>query len=82
MNETELKAKLNQVLDGLVMTQYQRDTLRDIIVQINAAATTESDSLQTLSATNKFESIQQLEADADISDVITTVNQIISALKS
>ena len=82
MNETELKAKLNQVLEGLVMTQYQRDTLRDIIVQINAAATAESESLQTLSATNKFESIQQLESDADISDVITTVNQIISALKS
>lgn len=82
MNETELKAKLNQVLEGLVMTQYQRDTLRDIIVQINAAATTKSESLQTLSATDKFESIQQLESDADISDVITTVNQIISALKS
>lgn len=71
MTEKEIQAKLEQVFEGLVMTQYQRDTLKDIIIQASKASV----------AGDTIAKITNLEPDDEITDVINTVNDIINAFK-
>lgn len=71
MTEKEIQAKLEQVFEGLVMTQYQRDTLKDIIIQASKAS----------AAGDTIAKITNLEPDDEITDVINTVNDIINAFK-
>ena len=71
MTEKEIKVKLEQVFEGLVMTQYQRDTLKDIIMQASKASVA-GDTIAKMTA---------LEPDDEITDVINTVNNIINAFK-
>lgn len=71
MTEKEIQAKLEQVFEGLVMTQYQRDTLKDIIMQASKASVA-GDNIAKMTA---------LEPDDEITDVINTVNDIINAFK-
>lgn len=71
MTEKEIKAKLEQVFEGLVMTQYQRDTLKNIIIQVSKASVA-GDTIAKMTA---------LEPDDEITDVINTVNDIINAFK-
>lgn len=71
MTEKEIQVKLEQVFEGLVMTQYQRDTLKDIIMQASKASV----------AGDTIAKITALEPDDEITDVINTVNSIINAFK-
>ena len=71
MTKKEIQAKLEQVFEGLVMTQYQRDTLKDIIMQTSKASV----------AGDTIAKITALEPDDEITDVINTVNDIINAFK-
>lgn len=71
MTKKEIQAKLEQVFEGLVMTQYQRDTLKDIIMQASKASV----------AGDTIAKITALEPDDEITDVINTVNNIINAFK-
>lgn len=71
MTEKEIQAKLEQVFEGLVMTQCQRDTLKDIIIQASKASV----------AGDTIAKITNLEPDDEITDVINTVNNIINAFK-
>lgn len=71
MTEKEIQVKLEQVFEGLVMTQYQRDTLKDIIMQASKASV----------AGDTIAKITALEPDDEITDVINTVNNIINAFK-
>ena len=71
MTEKEIKAELEQVFEGLVMTQYQRDTLKDIIIQASKASV----------AGDTIAKMTTLEPDDEITDVINTVNDIINAFK-
>lgn len=71
MTEKEIQAKLEQVFEGLVMTQYQRDTLKDIIIKASKASV----------AGDTIAKITNLEPDDEITDVINTVNDIINAFK-
>lgn len=71
MTKKEIQAKLEQVFEGLVMTQYQRDTLKDIIMQASKASVA-GDTIAKMTA---------LEPDDEITDVINTVNDIINAFK-
>lgn len=71
MTEKEIQIKLEQVFEGLVMTQYQRDTLKDIIMQASKASV----------AGDTIAKITALEPDDEITDVINTVNNIINAFK-
>ena len=71
MTEKEIQVKLEQVFEGLVMTQYQRDTLKDIIMQASKASV----------AGDTIAKITALEPDDEITDVINTVNDIINAFK-
>ena len=71
MTKKEIQAKLEQVFEGLVMTQYQRDTLKDIIMQASKASVA-GDTIAKMTA---------LEPDDEITDVIDTVNDIINAFK-
>ena len=71
MTKKEIQVKLEQVFEGLVMTQYQRDTLKDIIMQASKASV----------AGDTIAKITALEPDDEITDVINTVNDIINAFK-
>lgn len=71
MTEKEIRAKLEQVFEGLVMTQYQRDTLKDMIIQSSKASV----------AGDTIAKITTLEPDDEITDVINKVNDIINAFK-
>lgn len=71
MTKKEIQAKLEQVFEGLVMTQYQRDILKDIIIQASKASVA-GDTIAKMTA---------LEPDAEITEVIDTVNDIINAFK-
>lgn len=71
MDETEVKNKLEQVFSSLVMTQEQRNTLNDIILQAS----------KTSIAGNAIGALTPLEEEAEITEVITAVNQIINAFK-
>lgn len=71
MTEKEIQAKLEQVFEGLVMTQCQRDTLKDIIIQASKASV----------AGDTIAKITNLEPDDEITDVINAVNNIINAFK-
>lgn len=71
MDETEVKNKLEQVFSSLVMTQEQRNTLNDIILQASKASI----------AGNAIGALTPLEEEAEITEVITAVNQIINAFK-
>ena len=71
MIEKEIQAKLEQVFEGLVMAQYQRDTLKNIIMQASKASV----------AGDTISKITALEPDDEITDVINTVNDIINAFK-
>ena len=71
MTEKEIQAKLEQVFEGLVMTQYQRDTLKDIIMKASKASV----------VGDTIAKITTLEPDDEITDVINKVNDIINAFK-
>lgn len=84
MNEKEIKAKLEQAFASFVMTQSQKDILKNIIIELVQTVNTvntESSSISTLSNNSNFDSIELLNEDATIDDVITTVNSILSTLK-
>ena len=75
MNEKEIKAKLEQVFEGLVMTEYQRNTIKEIILLAS------QQSAKATSSGNTISKITPLEEEAEITDVIGVVNQIINAFK-
>lgn len=75
MTTKEIKAKLENALSAMELTQEHKNNLYDIIIDL----VTRVESIETKTSLNAIEAI---EPEAEIGEVITTVNGIINDLKS
>lgn len=92
MKNHEIRAKLYQVLNSLAISKEQKEALSDIYISLIEAVTngnTESNSITYDTATtSKLGLVKQavtvtaLEAEDDITTVISRVNTLISNLKT
>ena len=75
MTTKEIKAKLENVLSAMELTQEHKNNLYNIIIDL----VTRVKSIETKTSLSEVETI---EPDSEIGEVITTVNEIINDLKS
>lgn len=89
MNKTEINAKLQYVFEGLPLSRVQKEMLGDVvtaIIETAIAGTTEPNitkaTTDTLGLVKQAATIEALEESDEIATVISTVNTLISNLKT
>ena len=94
MNKTEINAKLQIVFDGLSLSKHQKklisEVIEDIIQTVESSASSEKSNNVTINAATKTKiggikqlpKINHLEENADIDEVITTINTLLSNLEA
>ena len=93
MNAIEINAKVQYLLNSVNLSTNQKEVLTDVlnslikeVERVSDNSETETDyssvTTTTLGSACKVESVELLEPDSTLDDVIVTINTLISNLKS